>query len=349
MDIARLATVARALVAEGKGILAADESSGTIKKRLDTIGVESTEANRRIYRGLLFTTPGVEQYISGVILFDETIRQRADDGTTFPELLAGRGMIPGIKVDKGTKPLALFAGEVITEGLDGLRERLIEYKQLGAQFAKWRAVIRIGTGIPTRYALSANARALARYAAICQELDIVPIVEPEVLMEGGHSIERCEEVTVATLQHVFFELFEAGCRPEGLLLKTNMVLPGQDAPQQAMAQEIATATIRAMQRAVPPAMPGIVFLSGGQTPEEATERLNAMNVLGKAPWELSFSYGRALQEPVLKAWRGENESILAAQRAFYQRARLNGLAREGRYTPDMEHQQAEWPATTVSA
>jgi fructose-bisphosphate aldolase class I len=324
------------MVAPGKGILAADESFGTIKKRFDSIGIESTEEARRSYREILFTTKGAEEFISGVILFDETIRQSTADGTPFPELLAGKGIIPGIKVDTGAKDLAGFPGEKITEGLDGLRERLAEYHDLGARFAKWRAVITIGDVIPSATCIRANAQALARYAALCQEAGVVPIVEPEVLMNGGHTIERCEEVTFATLRSVYHELREHRVHLEGTILKPNMVLSGSECPTQAGAAEIAEATARCFRRTVPAAVPGIAFLSGGQTAEEATERLSAMNAMGAHPWELSFSYGRALQAPVLAAWRGESANVAAAQEAFHHRAKLNGLARYGKYEKRME-------------
>lgn len=336
MDYGRLESVARALVAKGKGILAADESTGTIKKRLASVGVESTEETRRQYRGLLFATAGVEAFISGVILFDETIRQSADDGTPFPRLLADRGIIPGIKVDTGAKDLAGFPGEKITEGLDGLRDRLAAYRDLGAGFAKWRAVITIGDGLPSRYCIDANAQALARYAALCQEAGLVPIVEPEVLMDGDHSIETCDEVTTVTLRQVFFELLEARVWLPGTLLKPNMVISGKEHARQAGVEEVAEKTVACLRRTVPAAVPGIVFLSGGQSPEEATAHLNAMNAMGPHPWELSFSYGRALQEPSLKAWRGERDNIAAAQKLFHHRARLNSIAREGKYSPEME-------------
>lgn len=340
MDIEKLAGAARKLVAEGKGILAADESSGTIKKRLAGIGVTSNEENRRDYRELLFSTEGVEKYISGVILFDETLRQSSRDGIPFPALLAERGIIPGIKVDKGAKPLAGFSGEKITEGLDGLRERLAEYHDLGARFAKWRAVITIGEGIPSAYAIQANAHALARYAALCQEAGLVPIVEPEVLMDGGHDIDRCRHVTAATLKIVFSALFDHCVALEGILLKPNMVLSGMDCPQQASMEEVAQATVRTFRQVVPAAVPGIVFLSGGQSSELATAHLNAMNAMGGHPWQLSFSYGRALQEHALAAWGGKKENVPAAQKAFFRRARLNGAARYGSYRPEMETEAA---------
>lgn len=328
--------VARDLVAPGKGILAADESASTIEKRFRTIGLPSTEENRRSYRELLFTAPGVSEFISGVIMFDETMRQKAGDGTPFPELLSRRGIIPGIKVDKGAWPLAGFPGEKITEGLDGLRDRLAEYRDLGARFAKWRAVIAIGEGIPTAYCIEANAHALARYAALCQEAGLAPIVEPEVLMDGRHTIERCEEVTGETLHRVFSELASHRVEFEGMLLKPNMVLSGKECPEQAGAAEIAYATVRCLRRAVPAAVPGIVFLSGGQSAEQATERLSVMNAHGTHPWELSFSYGRALQDPVLKAWKGIAASVPAAMQVFRHRSMCNGAARFGRYTREME-------------
>ena len=336
MNYTGLEAVARALVAEGKGILAADESSGTIKKRLASVNVESTEETRRAYRDMLFTTSEMERFISGVILYDETIRQNALDGTPLRHVLSKKGVIPGIKVDTGAKQLAGFPGESITEGLDGLRERLREYRELGAGFAKWRAVVNIGPGIPTRFCLLANAHALARYAALCQEAGLVPIVEPEVMMTGHHDIGRCEEVTLATLQEVFSQLLEHRVVLEGMLLKPNMVLSGQDCPTQASPDEVAEATVRCFRRVVPTAVPGIVFLSGGQTPEQATANLNAMNAMGSHPWELSFSYGRALQDPPLKIWRGDPKNVTAAQQAFYHRARLNGAARYGQYSANME-------------
>jgi fructose-bisphosphate aldolase, class I len=331
-----LEQTAAALVAEGKGILAADESDGTIKKRFDSIDVESIEENRRSYRELLFTTPGAEEFISGVILFDETIRQSSSDGTRFPRLLESRGIIPGIKVDKGAKPLANAEGETVTEGLDGLRERLDEYRELGARFTKWRAVISIGEAIPSEYCLWTNAHALARFAALSQEAGLVPIVEPEVLMDGDHTIERSFEVTSRTLHAVFTELRDQRVEPEAMLLKPNMVLSGYGASAQADHEEVAESTARCLRRHVPAAVPGIVFLSGGQSDEDATANLNAMNALGPHPWELSFSYGRALQAPALKAWRGEEANVEEAQKAFYRRAKFNGAARSGSYAPEME-------------
>jgi fructose-bisphosphate aldolase class I len=338
MDEQKLHETALAIVAEGKGILAADESDSTIKKRFDSIGVESTEETRRAYRELLFTTEGVEEYISGVILFDETIRQSSADGTPFPKLLESKGVIPGIKVDKGAKPLALAKGETITEGLDGLRERLEEYRELGARFTKWRGVISIGKGIPSEYCLWTNAHALARYAALSQEAGLVPIVEPEVLMDGDHTIERSFEVTSHTLHAVFTELRDQRVHPEGLLLKPNMVLSGYDCPEQASHEEVAAETIRCFKRHVPAAVPGIVFLSGGQSDEDATANLNAMNALGPHPWQLSFSYGRALQAAALKAWGGKEENVEAGQRAYYHRAKMNSAARTGMYAPEMERE-----------
>jgi len=335
-----LEETAQALVAPGKGILAADESTSTIKKRFDSIGVESTEENRRAYRDLLFTTEGAEEFISGVILYDETIRQSSPDGTPFPKLLESKGIIPGIKVDVGAKDLANAPGETITEGLDGLRERLGEYYELGARFTKWRAVITIGPGIPSEYCLWTNAHALARFGALSQEAGLVPIIEPEVLMDGGHSIERSFDVTSHALQAVFTELRDQRVHFEQMLLKPNMVLSGYDAPEQAGPDEVAEQTLRCFYRHVPAAVPGIVFLSGGQSDEDATAHLNAMNVLGPHPWQLSFSYGRALQAPALKVWSGRPENVEAAQQAYYHRTRLNGAARSGSYTADMEREAA---------
>jgi fructose-bisphosphate aldolase, class I len=327
---------ARALVAEGKGILAADESTSTIKKRFDSIGLESTEESRRAYRDMLFTTPGAEEYISGVILYDETLRQSGADGTPFPQLLESRGIIPGIKVDLGAKPLAHSPGETITEGLDGLRERFEEYRGLGARFAKWRAVISIGQGIPSEYAIWTNAHALARYGALSQEAGLVPIIEPEVLMDGDHTIERAFEVTSRVLHAVFTELRDQRVHFEQMLLKPNMVLSGYEAADQAGHDEVAEQTIRCFRRHVPAAVPGIVFLSGGQTDEDATANLNAINERGPHPWEISFSYGRALQAPSLKAWAGEAAQVDAGQKAFYRRAKFNSAARSGAYAPEME-------------
>jgi fructose-bisphosphate aldolase class I len=340
MDNLELDANAKAMVAAGKGILAADESTGTIKKRFDKIGLESSFESRRAYRELLFTAPDAEQHISGVILYEETLRQKAADGRPFPALLAARGILPGIKVDAGAKPLAGFPGETVTEGLDGLRERLAEYRGLGARFAKWRAVIDVGAGIPTPFALEANAHALARYAALCQEASIVPIVEPEVLMDGDHTIERCEAVTDAALESVFDALFRHGVRLEGMVLKPNMVIAGKKCPKQAPPQQVADATLRCLRRRVPAAVPGIAFLSGGQSEAEATLHLSLMNRAGDLPWQLSFSYGRALQQSTLDAWRGQPANVAAAQRTFLRRARLNGLARDGSYEAAMEQAAA---------
>ena len=336
MNLSTLEATARALVAPGKGILAADESGGTIKKRFDSIGVESTEDRRRAYREMLFTTKGAADFVSGVILFDETIRQQASDGRTLVSVLEEQGIIPGIKVDKGTKPLPFSAGELVTEGLDGLRERLVEYRGLGARFAKWRAVITIGDGIPSANCMMVNAHALARYAALCQDEGIVPIVEPEVLMDADNTIERCFEVTRATLHTVFDGLYAQGVALEGMLLKPNMVVSGKQCAAQAPVDEVAEMTIRCFREVVPAAVPGVVFLSGGQSDEDATAHLDAMNKRGPHPWELSFSYGRALQAPALKAWKGADANIGAGQAAFLKRARLNGAARSGSYSADLE-------------
>lgn len=340
MNRSELESIARAMVAKGKGILAADESSGTIKKRFDSINLESTEANRQTYREMLFTTAGAGNAISGVILYDETLRQSTRAGERFADYLAKNGMIPGIKVDTGAKPLPGFPGETVTEGLDGLRERLAEYHKLGARFAKWRAVIDIGAGIPSQACLAANAEALARYAALCQEAAIVPIVEPEVLMDGDHGIERCEEVTDATLETVFDALFLHRVRLEGMVLKPNMVIAGKKSAKQAKADQVAEATVRCLLRRVPAAVPGIAFLSGGQSEAEATLHLSLMNRGRKLPWELSFSYGRALQQSTLDAWKGKPANVTAAQKAFLRRAKLNGLARDGSYEAAMEQAAA---------
>jgi fructose-bisphosphate aldolase class I len=329
-------SIARLLVAPGKGILAADESHGTIEKRFRTVGIESTEATRRAYRNLLFTTPGVEADISGVILFDETIRQASDDGTPFPDLLARRGIIPGIKVDRGAKALAGAPGEKVTEGLDGLRERLAEYRELGAAFTKWRAVIRIGPDLPTDYAIRVNAQALARFAALSQEAELVPIVEPEVLMDGGHTIERSFEATGRTLEAVFNELHAQRVRLEALLLKPNMVLSGYECPEQATYAEVAEWTIRALRRHVPAAVPGIVFLSGGQSDDDATANLDALNRTGEQPWRLSFSFGRALQAAALKVWAGDPCNTPAAQGVFADRAMQTGAACGASNSPQAE-------------
>ena len=335
MAAQELHETAQAIVADHKGILAADESTGTMKKRLDSIGVESTEENRRFYRGLLFTAPGMEDYIGGVILYDETIRQRADDGTPFPELLASKGVIPGIKVDTGAHDMAGWPGEKVTEGLDGLRARLEEYYGLGARFAKWRAVITIGEGIPTDACIQANAHALARYATLCQEAGLVPIVEPEVLMDGDNTLEVCWEVTTRTLHETFDELYDQGVDLQGTLLKPNMVIAGKGCPQQPPAEKIAQATVDCFRGVVPAAVPGIVFLSGGQSEVQATENLNAINQIG-GPWALSFSYGRALQASPLEAWAGDSANAEAAQAAFVHRARMNSLAVAGEWSAEME-------------
>ena len=327
---------AEALVADGKGLLAADESTGSILKRFKPLGIQSTEENRRQYREMLFTTPGIEEFISGVIFFDETMRQNADDGRSLLEVLSSRGITPGIKVDRGLQPLPGYPGEKLTEGLDGLRERLIEYRALGARFTKWRAVFEISPSIPTHYGISVNARSLALYARMCQEEGLVPVVEPEVLMEGMHNIALCEEVTGMVLREVFYELEEARVLLEGMLLKPNMVLPGSEFPKPATVEEVVSATLRVLHRHVPAAVPGIVFLSGGQSPEDATTHLNAMHEMGKHPWKLSFSYGRALQAPSLEAWHGKQENVSAAQRLFAQRARMNSLAAQGSYRPQLE-------------
>jgi fructose-bisphosphate aldolase class I len=340
MNRGELARIARAMVVKNKGILAADESTGTITKRFAGIKIESTEEHRRAYRELLFTAAGVADWISGVILYDETLRQKTRDGVPFPAFLEKNGIIPGIKVDTGAKPFAQFPGETITEGLDGLRERLIEYRKLGARFAKWRAVIDIGEGLPSAFAIKANAHALARYAALCQEQDIVPIVEPEVLMDGAHSLARCEEVTEMVLQTVFNQLFQQRIDFEGMVLKPNMVISGKKASSRATPEEVAQATVRCLKRHVPPAVAGIAFLSGGQSPTEATQHLSLMNKLGPLPWPLTFSYGRALQDNALTAWSGSSGNVGAAQKELLRRAKLNGLAATGAYAPAMEDQAA---------
>jgi fructose-bisphosphate aldolase class I len=337
MNLNTMLETVRALTAPGKGILAADESHGTIGRRFTAIGVDNTPENRRQYRQLLFQTPDIAGILSGVILFDETVRQRADDGTPFPALLARLGIVPGIKVDAGAKPLAGVPEEMITEGLDGLRERLADYRGLGARFAKWRAVIAIGEGRPSTYCLAANAHTLGRYAALCQEADVVPIVEPEVLMDGDHTIEQCFAATEAALDHLFRSLRDQRVVLEAALLKPNMVLSGAKCPRQAGVEEVAEATVRCLRRTVPAAVPGVMFLSGGQSPERATQHLNAMNTMpGPRPWVLSFSFARALQAPAMDAWRGSPAAVSAAQQAFLHRARLISAAREGRYTPEME-------------
>jgi len=340
MDKSLLAKTAAAMVARGKGVLAADESSGTCEKRFKSVNVECTEENRRAYRGLLFTTPGVEQYVSGVILFDETLRQKTSDGVPFPAYLAGKGILPGIKVDKGAQDLALCPGEKVTEGLDGLRARLAEYFKLGARFAKWRAVIAIGEGIPSHACLYANAHALARYAALCQEASIVPMIEPEVLLDGSHSVERSEEVTEATLRATYAAIAAHNVSVEHLILKTSMVVSGKDSARQAPVDEVAERTVRVLKRIVPAAQPGIVFLSGGQSDLDATAHLNAMNSMKGLPWPLTFSYSRALQNPALKAWSGKAANLAAAQKALHHRAHMNGLAALGKWKPELERQAA---------
>jgi len=340
MDFQELEKTAQAIVADGKGILAADESTGTIKKRFDSIGVESTEEARRAYRELLFTTAGAEEFIGGVILYDETIRQSASDGTPFPRLLESKGIVPGIKVDEGAKPLALAEGETVTEGLDGLRERLAEYHQLGARFAKWRAVITIDKNIPSEYCIWTNAHALARYAALCQESGLVPIVEPEVLMDGDHDIERCSMITEWVLKTVFEQLYYQKVALEGMVLKPNMVISGKKAKNRAGVEEVAEKTVKVLKACVPAAVPGIAFLSGGQSDEEATAHLDAMNRIGDLPWPLTFSYGRALQHAPQQAWSGKSENVAAAQRAFIHRAMMNSLAARGQWKQDLEKKAA---------
>jgi fructose-bisphosphate aldolase class I len=341
MNLAELNKVAQAMVAPGKGILAADESSGTIKKRFDAIGVESTEDNRRDYRELLFrSTEAMSKYISGVILYDETIWQKAKDGTPLVEIIARTGAIPGIKVDEGTKPLPNCPGELITVGLDKLADRLPKYYEQGARFAKWRAVIDIGQGMPTFSCIHANAHALARYAALCQAAQIVPIVEPEVLMDGAHDIDCCVDVTVRVLKETFQELFYNRVALEGMVLKPNMAVPGKKSVKKASVQEVAEKTVKMLKECVPAAVPGIAFLSGGQSDEEATAHLDAMNKLGGLPWHLTFSYGRALQAAPQKAWAGKAENVVAAQRAFNHRAMMNGLAALGQWKADLEKKAA---------
>lgn len=342
MSAADLVTIARAMVAPGKGILAADESTGTIAKRFQSINVENVEENRRAYRDMLFTTKDLGKYISGVILYDETLRQKSADGTSFVDLLNQQGILPGIKVDTGAKDLALCPGECVTEGLDNLPKRCAEYYQLGARFAKWRAVITIGDNIPSSTCIAANAHALARYAAICQENGLVPIVEPEVLMDGNHTIERCEEVTEWTLNAVYEALYMNRVMLEGTVLKPSMVISGKGAQRQAGVEEVAERTVKVLKRTVPGAVAGVVFLSGGQSDELATDHLNAMNRMyaGNLPWPLSFSYGRALQQPSLKAWRGSAANVAAGQAALFHRSRMNSLACSGKYHADLEKQKA---------
>jgi fructose-bisphosphate aldolase, class I len=340
MNLADLNKVATAMVAPGRGILAADESSGTIKKRFDAIGVESTADNRRDYREMMFrATEAMKNHISGVILYDETIRQNAKDGTPLVKVIEKAGSLPGIKVDAGTKPLPFCPGEVITEGLDGLRQRLAEYRGLGAKFAKWRAVIDIGAGIPTWTCIKANAHALARYAALCQEEQIVPIVEPEVLMDGGHDIDTCFTITEWVLRTVYNELYEARVPLEGTVLKPNMVIAGKKSPKRASVEEVAEKTVQVLKTCVPATVAGIAFLSGGQSDEEATAHLDAINRIGGLPWPVTFSYGRALQAAPQKAWSGRSENVAAAQRAFTHRARMNGLAAKGEWKAELESEK----------
>jgi len=336
MDKLFLQETASKLVAPGKGILAADESTGTIKKRFDTIGVTSTPESNRVYRQLLFKTTGVEEFVSGVILFDEAIRQKTDEGIFFVKYLSDKGIIPGIKVDKGAVDLPNFPGEKITEGLDGLPVRLSDYKGMGAGFTKWRAVITIGENSPTDTCINVNAELLALFAAYSQGADLVPVVEPEVLMDGSHDIKKSEESTYRTLKNVFKKLSEYKVYFPGMLLKPNWVHPGKESGQSASDQEIAQATLRVLREVVPSEVPGIVFLSGGDSPGESTSHLNALNELNGVPWQLSFSFGRALQESVLKTWKGESGNLEAAQKEFYERARLNSLARSGKYEKEME-------------
>ncbi len=338
MDAKLMTATARAMVAPGKGLLAADESSGTCKKRFDSVNVESTEENRRAYRELLFTTAGLGECVSGVILFDETSRQKTKDGVNFAEYLKKNGIIPGIKVDAGAHDMALHPGEKVTDGLDGLARRMAEYFGMGARFAKWRAVITIGEAIPSSACIKANAHALARYAAICQEASIVPVVEPEVLLDGGHSVERSESVHEDTLETVFHELERSGVSLEHVILKASMVVSGKENARQAGVQEVAERTLRVLKRTVPAALPGVVFLSGGQTDEKATAHLDAMNRVGGVPWPLTFSYSRALQGVALKTWRGSAANVAAAQKAFHHRARMNGLAARGQWNASLEKQ-----------
>ena len=340
MDTALLSKTAAAMVAKGKGILAADESAGTCETRFKSVNVDCTEENRRAYRGLLFTTPGIEQFLSGVILFDETIRQKTNDGVPFGDYLAKKGIIPGIKVDAGAKDLPLFPGEKVTEGLDGLPKRLAEYFKLGARFAKWRAVITIGKDIPTHTCIYANAHALARYAAACQAASIVPMIEPEVLLDGDHTAERSEEVHEATLRATYAACAAYNVSPEHLILKTSMVVSGKNNSRQAGVEEVAERTVRVLKRTVPAAQPGVVFLSGGQSDEAATAHLNAMAAMKGLPWPLTFSYSRALQNPALKTWKGQAGNIAAAQKAFYHRAHMNGLAAQGKWRAELEKQAA---------
>ena len=341
MTTTTLVDTARAIVADGKGLLAADETVPTITRRLAARTIESTGDSRRAYREMFFSTPGISEFIGGVIMHDETIRQRSSTGAPMVDLLAQEGITPGIKVDKGAKPLAGFPGELVTEGLDGLRDRLTAYREIGARFAKWRAVILIGEGLPTAACVHSNAHALARYAALCQEQGLVPIVEPEVLMKGMHTMERCATVTERVLHAVFNALFEHDVSLEGMLLKPNMVVPGQDCPRRASVKEVAVATLRTLARHVPPAVPAIIFLSGGQDHVLATQHLSAINQLeGPKPWKLSYSYGRALQDEALEVWRGRSENVLAGQHAFYHRAKCDSAAALGRYRTEMEIEEA---------
>ena len=340
MDTALLSKTAAAMVAKGKGILAADESAGTCETRFKSINVECNEENRRAYRGLLFTTPGVEQFLSGVILFDETLRQKTNDGVPFGDYLAKKGVLPGIKVDAGAKDLPLCPGEKVTEGLDNLPKRLADYFKMGARFAKWRAVITIGKGIPSHTCIYANAHALARYAAACQAASIVPMIEPEVLLDGDHTVERCEEVTEATLRATYAACAAYNVSPEHLILKTSMVVSGKNNSRQAGVDEVAERTVRVLKRTVPAAQPGVVFLSGGQSDEAATAHLNAMAAMKGLPWPLTFSYSRALQNPALKAWKGQAGNVSTAQKAFHHRAHMNGLAAQGKWRAELEKQAA---------
>jgi fructose-bisphosphate aldolase class I len=339
MSAQELAATAKAMIAEGKGLLAMDESNPTCNKRFEKVGIPQTEEARRSYREMILTTPGLGEFISGVILYDETIRQSGEDGTPFVNLITNAGIIPGIKVDTGAKDMPGHPGEKITEGLDGLRDRLAEYSRMGARFAKWRAVITIADGIPSQGCIEANAHALARYAALCQEAGLVPVVEPEVLMNGEHPLKRCFEVTAEVLRTVFNQLYTQRVALEGMILKPNMVLPGKDCPKQEGVEEVADATVTCLLRAVPAAVPGIAFLSGGQPYELASARLNAMNVRFKSrlPWALAFSFARAIQQPALEIWKGQQANAAAAQQALYHRARCNSAARLGRYRPEMEN------------
>jgi len=336
MDLQMLQATAQAMVAPGKGVLAIDESHGTCTKRFEALGVECNEESRRAYRGLLITAPGIEEAVSGYIMYDETLRQSTDEAMTFPQVLSGKGVIPGIKVDTGAKALALHEGEKVTEGLDGLRDRLAEYFELGARFAKWRSVITIGENMPSAACLMANAHGLARYAALCQEANIVPMVEPEILLEGDHSIERCYEVSVQAWKVLFEQLEEQGVALDGLILKTSMILPGKDAAEQADAETVAEMTIKGLMEAVPENLAGVVFLSGGQSAKDSTIHLDLMNKKGGFPWPLSFSYGRAIQGPTLEAWAADQTAIEAAQNKLVHRARMNGLAARGEYDPALD-------------